>query len=180
MPDLESPLTELEGAILSEIQHRGADTAFKIRRAFQNSPSIEWSGSAGAVYPAIRRLTAHGLIAAATAVSGRRTSILTLTESGGVRLNEWTCDVNRAAGLGLDPFRLRSGLWDHLPAHQRRAGLKALASKIERQIEELAEYRAALDTVEQRRVDLSIALQRSRLAWLADELRSTQTASFER
>ena len=49
-------VTELEGAILSEIQHRGNHTAFQVRRAFQTSPSIEWSGSAGAIYPAIKHL----------------------------------------------------------------------------------------------------------------------------
>ena len=37
-------VTELEGAILSEIHHRGHNTAFQVRRAFQTSPSIEWSG----------------------------------------------------------------------------------------------------------------------------------------
>ncbi|MFD1788260.1 PadR family transcriptional regulator [Sphingomonas floccifaciens] len=170
MHDPDGPLTELEGAILSEIHHRGADTAFKVRRAFQNSPSHEWSGSAGAVYPAIRRLTGHGLIAADTSSTGRRTSILTLTEKGSVKLNEWISDVDRAASLGLDPFRLRSGLWDHLPPQQRLLGLKALFTKIERQLEELAAYKATLDTVEQRRIDLSIDLQRLRLAWIDDEM----------
>lgn len=172
MNDPQASLTELEGAILSEIHHRGAGTAFKVRKAFQSSPSLEWSGSAGAVYPAIRRLTEHGLIAAQTEVSGRRTSILTLTPTGVERLNGWICDAERAAGLGLDPFRLRSGLWDHLPSPLRLAGLEALSSEITRQIAELGAYKATLDIVEQRRVDLSIALQYMRIAWIEEELQT--------
>ena len=54
MNNRQGSLTELEGAILSEIHHRGASTAFKERKAFQESMSLEWRGSAGAVYPAIR------------------------------------------------------------------------------------------------------------------------------
>ena len=54
-------LTELEGAILSEIYHRGQKTAFQVRRAFAASHSLEWKGSAGAVYPAVKRLRAARL-----------------------------------------------------------------------------------------------------------------------
>ncbi|MFN6934952.1 MAG: helix-turn-helix transcriptional regulator [Tsuneonella sp.] len=177
MNDPQASLTELEGAILSEIHHRGAGTAFKVRKAFQSSPSLEWSGSAGAVYPAIRRLTDHGLIAAQTEVSGRRTSTLTLTTTGVERLNAWICNAERAAGLGLDPFRLRSGLWDHLPLPQRLAGLEALSSELTRQIAELAAYRTTLDSVEQRRVDLSITLQHMRIEWIENELRIAKQKS---
>ncbi|MHA6724056.1 hypothetical protein [Sphingomonas sp. RS2018] len=173
-------MTELEGAILSEIHHRGAGTAFQVRRAFQTSPSLEWSGSAGAVYPAIRRLTAHGFIAAATEIAGRRTSTLTLTRNGVVKLDTWICDVRRAAGLGLDPFRLRSGLWDRLLPAQRVAGLEALSSEIKRQIDDLAAYKVTLDIVEQRRVDLSIALQHLRLAWIEGELLGAELAAPSR
>ena len=58
----ERQLTELEGAVLTEIALRGDDTAYKVRRAFQRSLSVQWRGSAGAVSPAIRRLVRSGLV----------------------------------------------------------------------------------------------------------------------
>lgn len=167
-------LSELEGAILSEIHHRGATTAFKVRKAFQSSPSLEWSGSSGAVYPAIRRLSEQGLVRAEVQASARKTSVLALTPDGVARLNVWICDVDRAAGLGLDPFRLRSGLWELLPPADRTAGLKALLVAVKQEIGNLETYRAGLDRVEQRRVDLSISLQKARVAWLEEELGTTR------
>lgn len=163
-------LSELEGAILSEIHHRGATTAFKVRKAFQSSPSLEWSGSSGAVYPAIRRLAGQGLIRTEAQASARKTNTLSLTSGGVSRLNAWICDIDRAAGLGLDPFRLRSGLWELLPPADRTAGLKALLAAVRQEIGNLETYRAGLDRVEQRRVDLSISLQKTRVAWLEEEL----------
>ena len=169
-------LTELEGAILSEIHHRGAETAFKVRKAFLSSPSLEWSGSSGAVYPAIRRLSAQGLIRGEAQKSARKGSSLTLTPDGVEALNAWICDLDRAAGLGLDPFRLRSGLWNELPAKVRSRQLSALLKVLKDGIADLETYGAGLDRVERRRVDLSIALQKTRAIWVETELAATGTA----
>ena len=38
-------LTELEGAILSEVFYRGRQTAFQVRRSFADSPSLEWKAT---------------------------------------------------------------------------------------------------------------------------------------
>lgn len=163
-------LTELEGAILSEIHHRGAETAFKVRKAFLASPSLEWSGSSGAVYPAIRRLSAQGLIRGEAQNSARKGSSLTLTTSGVSALNDWICDLHRAAGLGLDPFRLRSGLWQELPAAVRLKQLARLLVVLQTDIAGLEAYGAGLDRVERRRVDLSIGQQKARALWVEAEL----------
>lgn len=170
MNDPQPLLTELEGAILSEIHHRSAGTAFKVRKAFQTSPSLEWSGSSGAVYPAIRRLSSQGLIRSEPQAMARKTNILSLTSDGVARLNAWIGDADRAGGLGLDPFRLRSGLWAHLPPNDRETGLKALLVVVRQGISDLEGYRSDLDRVEQRRVDLAISLQKARALWLEEEL----------
>ncbi len=167
-------LTELEGAILSEIHHRGAETAFKVRKAFLSSPSLEWSGSSGAVYPAIRRLTTQGLIHGEAQNSARKGSNLSLTARGVAVLNGWICDLDRAAGLGLDPFRLRSGLWDELPAAVRLKQLAGLLTVLKTDIAGLETYGAGLDRVERRRVDLSIAQQKARAVWVEAELSVAQ------
>ncbi|WGM30069.1 hypothetical protein [Brevundimonas sp. NIBR11] len=167
-------LTELEGAILSEIHHRGAETAFKVRKAFLGSPSVEWSGSSGAVYPAIRRLTAHGLIHGEAQMSARKGSSLTLTANGVEALDNWICDLDRAAGLGLDPFRLRSGLWDELPGAVRLKQLASLLVVLKTNIADLETYGSGLDRVERRRVDLSIAQQKARATWVEAELSAAE------
>ncbi len=166
MNNRQDSLTELEGAILSEVHHRGRSTAFQVRKAFQVSPSLEWSGSAGAVYPAIARLTASGLIRSEKTDAGRKTSLLSLTAEGEMRLNNWICDPARAASVGLDPFRLRAGMWSALSAPTRRAAFDALLRHIQKEIEELRARLTDLDAVERERIELAILLQQARLDWL--------------
>ena len=162
-------LTELEGAVLSEIHHRGHRTAFQVRRAFQVSPSVEWSGSAGAVYPAIRRLIDAGLLRATAITTGRRGEALDLTEPGSAALDSWIADPVRAIGVGMDPFRLRAGLWKTLGPERRRSALIEIRSGIERDLERLRDQFATQDNVERVRTEWSILLQEMRLKWLAGQ-----------
>lgn len=164
-------LTELEGAILSEIHHRERKTAFQVRKAFQVSPSLEWSGSAGAVYPAISKMVAAGLVKSDSTSSKLKTRLLTLTADGETRLNDWICDPERAASVGLDPFRLRTGMWDALAPATRRRAFEALRQRIWSQIETLATQLPDLDAVEGQRIELAIVLQESRLSWLDQRLK---------
>jgi DNA-binding PadR family transcriptional regulator len=163
-------LTELEGAVLSEIHHRANRTAFQVQRAFRSSPSTEWSGSAGAVYPAIRRLIEGGLIAATPMAGGRKAQALEVTCAGISALTAWACDPGRAAGVGLDPFRLRSGIWRTLSDAERRSALEAVAAEIRRDLARQGADDA--DTVERTRDELAVRLQRGRLEWIAEELKT--------
>jgi DNA-binding PadR family transcriptional regulator len=167
-----SVLTELEGAILSEIAHRGNTTAFRVRRAFELSPSIEWSGSAGAIYPAIRRLRERGLLAGEATGDRRATVRLSLTDEGEAAMLAWACDPERASSVGLDPFRLRVGIWTRLSGDQRASAIINTADAIRRNIAYLETYLPTLDEVEAARVELSLAVQKLRLhhleqPWLA-------------
>lgn len=166
MNNRQGSLTELEGAILSEIHHRGASTAFKVRKAFQQSMSLEWRGSAGAVYPAIRRLTERGAVMATETGSGRRTSLLSLTPMGVTALEDWICDPCRAASVGLDPFRLRSGMWGQLSEARRQQAIFALRRTLEAEIALMQTYMLTLDAIERPRIELAVDLQISRLDWL--------------
>ncbi len=163
---LQESLTELEGAILSEIHHRAARTAFKVRMAFQDSRSLEWRGSAGAVYPAIRRLTERGLIMSEATGSGRRTSLLSLTALGITTLENWICDLSRASSVGLDPFRLRAGMWSQLTRARREEAVPRLRQTIEDEIKSMETYMQTLDPVERPRIELAIELNLTRLRWL--------------
>lgn len=114
-------LTDLEGATLAEIAGQGTATSYAIARVFASSPSEYWSGSAGAVYPMIKRLAARGLLEPSAAAAGKRPRIdYQITPEGRVAMEEWLLDSHRAAGLGFDPLRTRLG---HLhlvaPAHRK-------------------------------------------------------------
>lgn len=125
-------LTELEGAILSEIEHRGHWTAFQVRRAFAESFSLEWRGSAGAVYPAVKRLEREGLLSASEPAGGRKARTLVLTAIGREALMKWACDPLLSSSSGVDPFRLRAGIWSLLPEPDRFALLSNVEAHIER------------------------------------------------
>jgi DNA-binding PadR family transcriptional regulator len=161
-------LSELEGAILSEIEHRGQQTAFQVRRAFAESVSLEWKVSTGAVYPAVRRLEQAKLLAASAPKGGRKARILSLTGIGREALTRWASDAVRGASVGVDPFRLRSGIWLTLPSAQRKTLLSELEAQIVRQIEEFEHLRDSVDAVEAPRMELALALQKFRLTYVRE------------
>ena len=166
MADSRTRLTELEGAVLTEVAQRGNRTAFKVRRAFQRSPSAHWTGSAGAVYPAIRRLVAAGILLSETVPGARGTRLLSLSARGEAMFDAWACDPEAACGLGFDPFRLRAGLWRLLPPARQRAQVRTLRARIESTLPALRE-RAEGDAVDRTQTGLAIEMQLLRLRWLA-------------
>jgi DNA-binding PadR family transcriptional regulator len=163
-------LTELEGAALSVINGLGACTPYQVRQNFLSSRSREWSGSAGAVYPAIRRLHAGGLLRALQTDDARRSVRFSLSAVGRKAFEGWMKDVERASGSGLDPFRCRADHWDLLPAIDRRALLRALRRKLEQRLEVLAAVSDHPDTPERRALSLEVELHKTRLRWLEREL----------
>lgn len=160
-------LTELEGAVLTEIAHRGHRTSFQVRRAFQQSPTASWSGSAGAVYPAIKRLVEAGLIHAEPQASGRGTRFLSLTEPGKAALDNWTRDTARAVSLGADSFRLRVGLWRTLTQSDQIAVAARMREQIAAELVHLNE-RKDLDPMEAVGNRMAIRQQQLRLDWLSE------------
>lgn len=159
-------LSELEGAILSEVCSRGPQTAFKVRRSFAISPALEWRGSAGAVYPAIRRLEKAKLLGGKAQRDGRGTRLLSITAKGRAALTAWACDETRAISVGIDPFRLRAGIWQSFPVARQREVLARLRAAIVEDLRALRSYVRHDDAVEKASLALAIKLQESRLQWL--------------
>lgn len=162
-------LTELEGAILSEIVHRGQQTAFKVRRSFAESPSLEWRGSAGAVYAAIKRLESEGLIQGMDSGDARSSRLLAVTPAGKRAMNSWARDATLATGVGIDPFRLRAGIWSGLKPKDQKQTLADMRTQIQKDIAYLKDFSKNKDTIETVSIDLCLRLQLTRLAWL-DEI----------
>ena len=103
-------LTELEGAVLGAVWQDGPCTTYRVRRVFLDSPSPYWSGSAGAIYPLMRRLLRRGLIASREGPASRRASRVYALTPAGVRLFRawlgppWSAVVT---GVPADPLRTR-------------------------------------------------------------------------
>jgi DNA-binding PadR family transcriptional regulator len=162
-------LTELEGAILGVLRQSANRSAYHVRQIFLASQSAEWSGSAGAVYPAIRRLEAAGWLKARREADGRGTQSYAVTPSGLTTHDRWLRDVARATGPGMDPFRTRAALWRTLPPRKRQALLAALKTQLLAQRARLRRDLPSLDEGDTITQHLLLALTDQRLAWLAGE-----------
>lgn len=158
-------ITELEGAILTEIGYRQKRTAFKVRQAFKNSPSSYWQGSAGSVYPAIKRLIEKNLILASASNDARGTQSLQLTDDGHAALTDWAMDIPACIAMGADPFRLRAGLWQAMDVSAQMKHAERLAVSIEQAICLLENYLNNQDQYEAVQAKLAIELQQLRLNW---------------
>jgi DNA-binding PadR family transcriptional regulator len=113
-------LTELEGAALGVVVRDGPCTSYAVKKLFLGSPSEFWSGSAGAIYPLIRRLEERGLVVSEKGSTGRRERLLYRVTSAGRReFLHWLSDAERAAGMGFDPLRTRLVFLHLLPQPER-------------------------------------------------------------
>jgi DNA-binding PadR family transcriptional regulator len=155
-------LTDLEGATLAEVASKGTATSYAVAQIFERSPSEFWSGSAGAVYPAMKRMAARGLLQPAAALTGKRHRLdYQLTEAGRAALEDWLLDARRASGMGFDPLRSRLVHLHLVSSAQRRqflAEVRALSA-------EFAERPAFADQPVSRQIHASWL--KARAAWLA-------------
>lgn len=103
-------LSELESFTLGLVWQLESCTPYQIRQQMLDSPSTEWSGSAGAVYPLIQRLTKRGLLKVASGATGRRKhKTYSITPVGLKILREWIGPpiADNAKTVTHDPLRSR-------------------------------------------------------------------------
>lgn len=117
---------------LAIIKREGPCTPYVVKEAFRNSPSEFWSGSAGAVYPMMKRLEARKLISSrADKADGRARRVFTLTANGRDALKKWLLDADRAASLGFDPLRSRLFFIEMMSAAERKKFLAEVQKKMD-------------------------------------------------
>lgn len=136
------PLTDLEACVLGVVHGRQPCTAYAVRAEFAASPTRRWSGSAGAIYPLVRRLHAAELLSGEQRPRGSRTSILyRLTEAGVVALRGWlrADDLVETISLPVDPVRTRLHFVGALPEDDRRRWGDAVVEGLRAQVEALRE-----------------------------------------
>jgi DNA-binding PadR family transcriptional regulator len=108
--------------ILGVVGLFGPCTGYRVRQVFLQSLSPYWSGSAGAIYPALRRLDRLRLIEQADDHTTRRPSkLLSLSPAGSKALVKWLKPpLSRAALMDVDPLRTRVRMLGLVPAAERR------------------------------------------------------------
>jgi DNA-binding PadR family transcriptional regulator len=115
-------VTELEYCVLGIVWQSGPITAYEVAKPFAASPSSYWSGSAGAIYPLVRRLEEKGLIRGKAAQwNSRKKRVLTITEQGLAALREWLAPPfpDSAGAASFDPIRTRLVFLNALPPKSR-------------------------------------------------------------
>ncbi len=113
--------TELEAAVLGVVWQEGPCTPYAIRQHFLESPAPRFSGSAGAIYPLVRRLETRGLVRSTPSARGRRAQRdFRITRLGGTALKRWV-RAPMALGDGTlihDPLRTRMLFLSALPREE--------------------------------------------------------------
>jgi DNA-binding PadR family transcriptional regulator len=167
-------LSELEACVLGLVWAEGPCTAYAVRRIFQLSPSPHWSGSAGAIYPIVARLTTRRLIRSRPHATGRRRSRLyEITPRGldGLRLWLGPPLPDWAAAIPADPLRTRLRFLGALPPRRRNAFLAEAEAGLREHLQVLKkdfQRRREDDRFSRLMARGAIRMVQARLAWIRE------------
>lgn len=167
-------ISELEGCVLGIIWTYGSCTPYVIRRKFLISPNPEWSGSAGAIYPLIKRLEDRGWIRweDKSTEGGRRSREYSLTGAGRKVFRIWLGPPLAVSTIGIpsDPLRTRVEFLASLDPSQRKAFLADAIRQMSEQLDVIEKdcvRRRAEGNVPAYAAGLgALKMMRARLEWL--------------
>jgi len=171
--------------VLGIVWKMGPMTPYAIRREFLTSPTPHFSGSAGAVYPLVRRLAERGSLSSESADEDRRGACLyRITPRGRCELREWLTPPLEDAdvGAGFDPVRARVYFLESLTPGARRRLLKDAGEASRRKLSELRadelRYEESGDVCSRM---ASIGVRRAieaRIGWLEEAAREFERAGL--
>lgn len=167
--------SELEYVVLGVVWDAQPCTAYAVRKVFVESPSSHWSGSAGAIYPLLRRLQRQGLLRSRVRRGDQRGSrLFQLTDAGRAALRAWLQPPLPSASslMSVDMLRVRMRFFGALPARGRQAVLAEAAQKLTAQLEvvraDAARFKRAGDTFAYLMARGAVLSVRAQLAWLRE------------
>ena len=132
---------ELECFVLGLIWQHGPCSPYQVRRILLDSPSTRWSGSAGAIYPLVRRLEKQGAVTGKAARAGkRRRREYAITARGRAILRRWIGPPlsEQAVTVTSDPLRTRARFLGLLTVAERETWLAEAHAALERVLEAVA------------------------------------------
>jgi DNA-binding PadR family transcriptional regulator len=167
-------LSEMEACVLALIWSNGPSTPYSLRQVFLKSPSPQWSGSAGSIYPLVERLERRKLIRSAARSTGRRESkLFTLTAAGSRAIEDWLEPnvPDWVAGVPPDPLRTRIRFLGVLPLEKQKELLRVAQQSVDWHLGEmLRDYkeRRAKGGFEYWMARGALMAMRARRAWLRE------------
>jgi len=138
--------SELEGFVLGLVWQLGPCSPYEVRRQMRASPSSQWSASAGAMYPLIRRLESLGLVRSKARRTGKRERReYELTARGLVALRTWVGPplAPEAVTVAHDPLRSRARFLGVLGPTERTAWVAAARGALDEVERRIREWDAA-------------------------------------
>jgi len=166
-------LSELEGVVLGLISLSGPCTAYSIRTTLLKSPNSRWSGSAGAIYPLIRRLEERTLCTSKPFKTGKRSGRkYELTGKGREYLRRWLGPplTEEATDLISDPIRTRVSFLSALSENDQKIFLyeaeTIIQSHIARSEEECRRNRETGRTIDYLISRGVLLISQARLEWI--------------
>lgn len=172
-------LTDFEQVLLGVIDSEPR-SGYGLKKMFNSSPSSVYQPSPGALYPALRRLEARGLLRSHTVESkGRRAQrMYHVTDAGHAAHVQWLrqpvvpATVGADLGLHLMRFALMA---NHLPRESVLAFLTSLESALDTFVAGLEHYLASGAQAHMPHAELAIehgiAVHRASLEWARSALR---------
>ena len=165
-------LTDFEQVLLGVIASEPR-SGYGLKKMFSASPSSVYQPSPGALYPALRRLEARGLLRAEKIANGRRAQrMYHVTEAGRAAHVAWLRQpvVPATVGADLGLHLMRFALMEnHLPRAAVLAFLNDLAAALEGFIEGMEHYLASGAQSGRPHAELAIehgiAVHRASLEW---------------
>lgn len=126
--------SELECFTLGLVWQLGPCSPYDVRRHMLGSPSTQWSASAGAIYPLVRRLHRRGLLSVKAKRTGKRARrVYRVTPAGMGVLRGWIgppLDPEAITAV-YDPLRSRARFLAAVPREQRRRWVAAAQAALE-------------------------------------------------
>jgi len=165
-------LTDLEAVTIAYIVRRAPCTPYEVRCSFEKSTTTRFSGSAGSIYPLIKRLNDRGLLAVAdTQSDGRGTRRYSATKKGRQKVQDWITGLNDPTMIGMyDPIRSRLMNLSLLPKAAQIQWLEQVIELLKRQEEVIQKYEEQNFVGDARLYDIArVAIRKEnefRLSWL--------------
>ncbi len=130
-------LSHLAYIALGVVAERQPCSGYTVMKDFQSSSSTYFSGSAGAIYPLMRRLEEDGLTKVERTKAGSRTRrTYTITEKGRVALEAWLASPipDDEVAFLVDLLRTRVLFFERLTKQQRRKFVKDCREQLRQRI----------------------------------------------